>query len=268
MDQPGDVGMVRRLGNPRQQARQGSERRPLGLEDVGEVAPLDVLEDDEEPALAVMSDVIDPDDPRMGQAPGHASLGLEGGDLPRVAERARVEDLDRHRPVELVVARHVHPAEPAGVLQGDDRVSAEPLGQRSGRIRRRAGRAVVFLGVVQVAAGRAVAVGPVFGVAGRARGRLGWMLGALRFEGLSREDLGDRLGAFRPSLEVIAGCRRLAARCAQLDLDRQQLAEEPSAHRRGGALEELLDPGIAAVPPERLESLALRHEVREFLGLE
>ena len=105
MDQPGGVGVVRGLGDLGHHRREGRGAGPLGLEHLGQVAALDVLEDDEDLALAVPADVVDPDDPRVGQPGGDSGLGQERLDLPRVAEHARVEDLDRHRPAELLVAR-------------------------------------------------------------------------------------------------------------------------------------------------------------------
>ena len=212
VDEPGEVGVVRGLGDPRQEARDPGERRPLGLDDLREVAPLDVLEHDEGLALAVMADVIDPDDPRMDQARRDARLGQERLDLSGAAEHARVQGLDRHQPTELLVAGEIHPAEPAMAQQGDDRVASEPLGERLGRRDRRWGVAQGLHRDVHGAAGRAVAGGRTTVGTGRAGGRL---LGAPRFERLPREDLGDRLGPVGAPPEVFAGCRRLAARaCA------------------------------------------------------
>ena len=178
-----------------------------------------------------------------------SGLGQERLDLPRVAEHARVEDLDRDRPAELLVAGVEDAAEPAGAQQRQDGVSAESLGERPGRRDLRRDAPGMLEGVDHLAAGRVA-------VAAQGRGRVRRVFGRTRLEGLPREGVGDRGGPVGPAPEVIAGGRGLAPRGPELDLDRQQLAEQPLAQRRGDGLEELIDRRIAAVPPPRLEPLA------------
>ena len=63
-------------------------RQPLGFEQLGEVAPLDVLEDHENPELVQPADVVDRHDRRMAQPRGVPSLGQERLDLLRSSATA------------------------------------------------------------------------------------------------------------------------------------------------------------------------------------
>ena len=108
MDHATRVRLVQRLPQLRHHRDNLAQREQASLRDApAQGAPIDVLHH-QILGLAVVPDVVDRHDMRMGQARRHAGLLFEAPHYVGAAQQFRVQEFDRHDAIELPIVRAVH----------------------------------------------------------------------------------------------------------------------------------------------------------------
>src|SRR5579875_3551573 len=107
MDESVQMRVVERGGNLSDDERGALDtKRALAIDQLFEVSPRDIFHHDVA-GLAILSDIVDADDIRMGQSRGRLRLSLEPGQKVGISAELVAQNLDRYRPVEQQVVPSV-----------------------------------------------------------------------------------------------------------------------------------------------------------------
>ena len=200
-----------------------------------QIAAVDQLHTEEEHAVLI-ADLVDRHDVRMIEVRGQLGLAAEPGSLRGRRQRARENHLQRHEPLQLEVPGLVNDphATPGNFLQQE--VVAHAFFTRRYRPSRR--------GLAWRVGAEGVGI-PCRGHRRIASGQLGI---AERFH--------DHVLQVREPRKVFGGAGAVAAFAAELDLQREQLAEECGSIFRAACIHKVFKPGLATPSPVGLEALA------------